>query len=94
MVEVRPRLLLGSMDDMLVLVNRPKLRSRRLPVTHLLSLLNKPLDWSEINSPLGPLTAKCVLVSDTPDSDLLSHFDACIRFIKQGMDEGTVLVHW
>jgi len=35
-----------------------------------------------------------VRVTDLPKSDLLHHFEPCIKFIKEGVERGTVLVHW
>ena len=35
-----------------------------------------------------------VKVRDLPSSDLLHHFESCARFIKEGRQQGTVLVHW
>lgn len=33
-------------------------------------------------------------VPDMPQSDLLHHFESCAKFIKEGVEQGTVLVHW
>ena len=35
-----------------------------------------------------------VRVADLPKSDLLHHFEPCITFVKEGVERGTVLVHW
>ncbi len=35
-----------------------------------------------------------VQVADMPTSNLLDHFETCARFIKEGVEQGTVLVHW
>ena len=89
MVEIRPGLLLGSMDDMLSILGRYPTR-----VTHLLSIINRPVDWSEVKTPQGSLLAKCLLAPDMPSSDLLQHFDSCCEFIEDGVTNGKVLVHW
>ena len=92
MVEVRPGLLLGSMDDVFVHVDRPRRRHQR--VTHLLSLLNTPLDWSDIETPQGAPLAMLVCVPDMPAADLLRHFEPCVSFIAEGRETGSILVHW
>ena len=93
MVSVRGGLLLGGVEDVLVLVDKPKRRHQR--VTHLLSLLNSPLDWTEIETPQGPPLAMYVCVADgMPTADLLSHFQSCVSFIAEGREAGAVLVHW
>ena len=54
MVSVCGGLLLGSVDNVvLVLVDKPKRRHQQR-VIHLLSLLNSQLDWTEIETPQGP----------------------------------------
>ena len=35
-----------------------------------------------------------VAATDEDSTDLLSHFEACCRFIKEGVECGCVLVHW
>ena len=35
-----------------------------------------------------------VVATDEDSTDLLSHFEACCRFIKEGVECGCVLVHW
>ena len=37
---------------------------------------------------------KFVCLPDLPTSDLLHHFEPCCHFIKEGVQQGTVLVHW
>ena len=41
-----------------------------------------------------PIKTMFVKVADMPGSDLLHSFESCIQFIKEGVEEGTVLVHW
>ena len=41
-----------------------------------------------------PKWRKFIAVADMPKSDLLHHFDECCRFIRDGRERGTVLVHW
>ena len=41
-----------------------------------------------------PKWKKYIEVADMPKSDLLHHFESCCRFIKEGRERGTVLVHW
>ena len=31
---------------------------------------------------------------DVPDTDLLHHFERCCQFIKQGVEQGGILVHF
>jgi dual specificity phosphatase 12 len=90
MVEISSGLLLGNIGDVIRLLGtRPPIK-----VTHLLSIINKPIDWSDIHSPQGSLLAKLINVPDMPSTDLLSHFPSCISFISDGMQQhGTVLVH-
>ena len=57
-VSVRGGLLLGGVEDVLVLLDKPKRHHQR--VTHLLSLLNSPLDWTELETPQGPSLAMYV----------------------------------
>lgn len=90
MVEVIPGLLIGGMGDVLYLLGKhPPHR-----VTHLLSIVNKPIDWSEINTPQGSLMVKLVSAADIPSTDLLSHFPSCTDFIMEGLTHGIVLIHW
>ena len=90
MVEIIPGLLLGSMGDVVALLGRrPPHR-----VTHLLSLLNKPIDWSELKTSQGSLMVKFVMAADLPTTDLLTHFPSCVQFLEENLKEGTVLVHW
>lgn len=90
MVEILPNLLLGSMSDVLYLLGKKSSRK----VTHLLSILTTPIDWSEIHTSQGSLMAKLVSAPDLPSTDLLSHFPSCMSFISEGRDHGVVLVHW
>ncbi len=32
--------------------------------------------------------------ADVPKTDLLHHFEKCCQFIQQGIEQGTILVHW
>ena len=41
-----------------------------------------------------PIKTMFVKVADMPGSDLLHSFESCIQFIKEGVEQGTVLVHW
>lgn len=41
-----------------------------------------------------PMKTMFVKVADIPGSDLLHSFEPCIQFIKEGVEQGTVLVHW
>ena len=41
-----------------------------------------------------PVKTMFVKVADMPGSDLLHSFEPCIQFIKEGVEQGTVLVHW
>ena len=42
----------------------------------------------------GQIKAMFVKLPDMPSSDLLHHFEPCVRFIKEGVEQGTILVHW
>ena len=106
MMEIRPRLLIGSMGDALAAVARTPSLTKSHRVTHILSLLTDPPDWSPVREqsgeglvslPEGMRGMMFVRVSDHPCSDLLSHFEKCARFIEEGrsaVGEGAVLVHW
>ncbi len=92
MVEIIPGLLLGSMGDVIALLGHHH-KSHR--VNQLLSILNTPIDWSEIKTPQGNLMVKYISLPDLPCSDLLSHFPACYKFIDECIqNDGNVLVHW
>ena len=41
-----------------------------------------------------PIKTMFVKVADMPGSDMLHSFEPCIQFIKEGVEQGTVLVHW
>jgi hypothetical protein len=41
-----------------------------------------------------PLTTMFVQASDVPGTDLLHRFEECCQFIKQGVEQGGVIVHW
>ena len=41
-----------------------------------------------------PLTTMFLQATDVPDTDLLHHFERCCQFIKQGVEQGGILVHW
>lgn len=95
MVEVCPGLLLGGMSDVLYLLGgSPRSKGSRPSVTHLLSIVNKSIDWSDVRTP-HVITAKLVSLPDLPTSDLLSRLPTCVSFIDEGIESGgTVLVHW
>ena len=42
----------------------------------------------------NPFKTMYVCVADMPTADLLHHFEACAKFIKVGVEQGTILVHW
>lgn len=65
-------------------------------VTHVLSVDSEnpaaklPADWT-----LPPRRHKWVTVLDEATSDLLSHLDECVLFIREAVDGGgSALVHW
>ena len=41
-----------------------------------------------------PLTTMFLQAIDVPDTDLLHHFERCCQFIKQGVEQGGILVHF
>ena len=41
-----------------------------------------------------PFKTMYVCVADMPTADLLHHFELCAKFIKEGVERGTILVHW
>ena len=41
-----------------------------------------------------PFKTMYVCVTDLPTADLLHHFEPCAKFIKEGVEQGTILVHW
>ena len=41
-----------------------------------------------------PKWRKFIAVADMAKSDLLFHFKECCRFVRDGRERGTVLVHW
>ena len=158
MLEVVPGLLLGSMGDALAVISRVPSVTKQYTVTHILTIANDPLDWSDydqsesvastdknkagsqldgggghcesgdpvkgedvmcetsdhgdpvhdesvMSDPVmgeevdltvthGRFKTKFVCSADMSESDLLHHFEPCCRFIKEGVERGTVLVHW
>ena len=40
----------------------------------------------------SPLTTMFLQAIDVPDTDLLHHFERCCQFIKQGVEQGGILV--
>ncbi len=119
MLEVRPRLLLGSMGDALAVLSGVPSVTKVYTVTHLLSVCNEQPDitllgeraeetvkeWDEregkeAEGEEGGTTRRrqmktmFVQVADLPSSDLLEHFESCAQFIKEGVEQGTILVHW
>lgn len=94
MVEVLANLLLGSMSDVLYLLGKNS-SYNTTRVTHILSILNRPIDWSQIHTSHGALVAKLLVAPDIPSSDLLTQFPSCVSFITDALaDNGTILVHW
>jgi dual specificity phosphatase 12 len=60
-------------------------------ITHVLSVLKLPLDKTLFEN----FAHKVVEVDDVDDENLLEHFEACNKFIQDGLDSGGgVLVHW
>ena len=175
MVEVCAGVLIGSEADAEVAAEGKKLTSKRLSITHILSITHKPPDWlkSDQSDPVLPqgsrgqgegggvvegegaevggggvedeggidvkgegievkgegaevkdegievkevankvkeglevkggvqvktrtpkLTTMYVGATDQPSTDLLHQFEACCRFIQQGVELGNILVHW
>lgn len=91
MVEILSSLLLGSMNDVLYMFGKHS--SNR--VSHLLSIISNPIDWSDIHTPHGALTNKLIIAPDISSTDLLTYFPSCISFITDALaDKGTILVHW
>ena len=92
MVEILPGLLLGGMNDVHYLLRKKS----RVKLTHLLSVIKDPLDWSDLHSPShGPITCKLITATDLPSTDLLVHFPEATGFIREAMDTGgIILVHW
>lgn len=64
---------------------------RKTGITHVLTVAESPLDWSERSSFIY-LYKQLV---DAPWSDLLCILNECIEFIRVGSQEpNRVLVHW
>jgi dual specificity phosphatase 12 len=64
---------------------------RQANITHVLSVLRAPLDQYLFSS----FKHMVVEVDDVEDENLLEHFPATNKFIKEGLDGGGgVLVHW
>jgi dual specificity phosphatase 12 len=64
---------------------------RQANITHVLSVLRAPLDQHLFSS----FKHMVVEVDDVEDENLLEHFPATNKFIKEGLDGGGgVLVHW
>ena len=60
-------------------------------ITHVLSVLRTPLD----RDLFAPFAHMVVEVDDVDDENLLEHFPATNRFIRDGLHGGGgVLVHW
>lgn len=78
-------LFLGSLDDVYA---SKKLKEKG--VTHILTIETRPIPREFAQG----FTTKFVHAFDMDNQDLLSHFDECFEFIKQGRESGGVLVHW
>ena len=60
-------------------------------ITHVLSVISLPLD----DKLFEPYTRMVVDVDDMDDQNLIEHFPATNKFIKDALDAGGgVLVHW
>lgn len=82
---VRDRLLWGNVDDAIQLAN-----DNSRAITHVLTIDAQPV--TQLNN--SPLQIKYIQALDTPFTDLLDQIEQCIQFIKLGIDQGKVLVHW
>ncbi|CAE6420880.1 unnamed protein product [Rhizoctonia solani] len=60
-----------------------------LPVTHILSILDVPVDFPEFTG-----SRLVIALSDQAESDLLSRMDECVEYVQRARrDGGTVVVH-
>ncbi|KAK4291531.1 hypothetical protein Pmani_035641 [Petrolisthes manimaculis] len=64
-----------------------------LNVTHILTVASQPLPQHTVQAFTGRSSLFYIKVYDDVCSDLLSHFQDAVDFIKQGQNIGTVLVH-
>ena len=64
----------------------------KLELTHILSVENFPLPHV-VSSTFPNLALMQISVADMEHEDLLSHFEPAIKFIKEGILQGSVLVH-
>ena len=64
----------------------------KLEVSHILSVDIVPLP-QVVSSNFPNLALMQVCVADMPHEDLLTHFEASVKFIKEGINRGGVLVH-
>lgn len=64
----------------------------KLELTHILSVDMVPLP-QVVSSTFPNLAMHQISVADMVDEDLLSHFESAIRFIKEGVTRGAILVH-
>ena len=64
----------------------------KLELTHILSVDMVPLPHV-VTSNFPNLATMQISVADMNQEDLLSHFEAAIKFIKEGITRGAILVH-
>ena len=64
----------------------------KLEVSHILSVDIVPLP-QVVSSHFPNVALMQVCVADMPHEDLLTHFEASVKFIKEGVNRGGVLVH-
>lgn len=64
----------------------------RLGITHVLTIDIQPLKYDLSES----ITYKFVYCVDVPESDLLSKFEECFKFIDDALSQSgrTILIHW
>ena len=64
----------------------------KLEVSHILSVDIVPLP-QVVSSNFPNLALMQVCVADMPHEDLLTHFEASVKFVKEGVNKNGVLVH-
>ncbi|CAH2002480.1 unnamed protein product [Acanthoscelides obtectus] len=85
--EIEPKLYLSGADEASSVETLKKYK-----ITHILTINDYPLTPS-VKEELGYINKKFICLPDMVTSDLLSYFDECYEFIREGVSRGAVLVH-
>ena len=87
MKQVFGNIFIGNREDALSCLSGDKEGVKRI-----LTVDSEPVCSTQVDDSV--LALKHVSCLDEPEADLLSHFDSCIEFIKEGVNYCKVLVHW